>query len=186
MIPIYIYVGSTSQPLEKRFTDHISKAKNFIEYGCSENNRLFVRMNDVGLGNWEILPLVSRGCNIKTIREVERKWIKILDADLNTYSPVTDQKEYMATYRKNNKDTIKERQAAYYGNNKDAIKEQQAAYYENNRDLVRRCVSNSQRKSLENRKYFCDVCCLACRNNYYLKKHLGTYKHFEKRMWDID
>ena len=43
-----IYVGSTSKPLERRLAGHIQLAKNFIERGCSENNRLFVRMNEIG------------------------------------------------------------------------------------------------------------------------------------------
>ena len=116
-------------------------------------------------------------------------------------------KEYMATYRKNNKDMVKEYKAAYRENNKDAIKEYRAAYYEknkdaikeyraayreknkdpikeysaayceNNRDLVRQCVLNNQRKNIESKKYFCTVCDLACISNYAFKNHLGTLKH---------
>ena len=70
-----IYVGSTSLPLEKRFTLHRQRAKNFIEDGCSGNNRLYVRMNEIGLENWEVLPLLARMCGIKTIREVEKNWV---------------------------------------------------------------------------------------------------------------
>ena len=77
MIPIF------TLPLEKRFAHHKYNAKNFMRRGCNENNRLYVRMNEIGLGNWEILPLLSRMCGIKTIREVEKNWIRILKADLN-------------------------------------------------------------------------------------------------------
>ena len=131
-----IYVGSTSQSLEKRLSQHKDTAKNFMKRGCSENNRLFVRMNEIGLDNWEVSPLALRTCDIKTIREVERKWIRVLGADLNSYSPITDQKEYKSRYYENNKNAIKKQMAAYYEDNKYTILEYQAAYYENNRKII--------------------------------------------------
>ena len=45
-------------------------------------------MNETGLENWEAIPLLSRICDKKTICKVEKKWIKILSADLNTYTPL--------------------------------------------------------------------------------------------------
>ena len=169
-----IYVGSTSQPLEQRFYEHMYNAKNFMKRGFRENNRLYARMNDIGLGDWEVLPLLSRTCDIETICEVERKWIRILGADLNSNLPVREE------------ETRKEYEVAYYEKNKETLSQKQAAYRENNRDLVRQRALNSQMKNIENKKYYCDVCNIACRDNYALKKHLDSYKHFEKRMWDID
>ena len=62
-------------------------------------------MNEVGLNNWRISPLLSRVCDIKTIREEEKGWVRALKPGLNSYSPVTDKKEYMAAYYENNKGT---------------------------------------------------------------------------------
>ena len=153
-----IYVGSTSLPLERRFVLHRHTAKNFIEVGCSENNRLYARMNEIGLENWEVLPLLARTCSKKDIYEVEKNWIRVLRADLNTNSPITNQKEYQAEYRKNNKDAIrqyheknkdaiKENKAKYYENNKNAIKAYQAEYRENNKDVIKKYNATYREKN---------------------------------------
>ena len=109
-----LYIGSRSQPLKERLRCHWKDA---IRPG-NENNRLYVRMNAIGLDKWEILPLLSRMCDIKTIREVERKWVRILSADLNSYSPVTDQKEYKAAYYEKNRESILQYMITYYKDNK--------------------------------------------------------------------
>ena len=57
--------------------------------------------------------------------------------------------------------------------NKDTKKEYQAAYYEKNKDTIKAHRENNMRA----RRYYCDVCDLACRSNHDLKKHLGTLKH---------
>ena len=135
-----IYVGSTSKPLGKRFADHKYNARKFIDIGCSKNNRLYVRMNKIGVENWEILPLLARTCDIRTIREVERKWIRILCADLNSYLPIREEetvKEYKAEYYKNNRGTILQKQESYYKKNKGTIREYQASYYEKNKGTIR-------------------------------------------------
>ena len=88
-----IYIGSTSIPLKKRYMVHMYNAKNFIGRG----SRLYARMNEIGLDNWRISPLVSRMCDMKTICEEEKEWIGVLNAALNTISPVNEdvaQKEY--------------------------------------------------------------------------------------------
>ena len=81
-----IYVGSTSQPLWRRFADHRKDAK----WSINRNNKLYKRMYEVGLQNWEILPLLGRTCGKKEAFELEKKWIRVLGAGLNTYLPVTD------------------------------------------------------------------------------------------------
>ena len=169
-----IYIGSTSIPLKKRYMVHMYNAKNFIRRGYSGNNRLYARMNEIGLGNWRISPLVSRMCDMKTIREVEKNWIRILKTGLNTISPIREE------------ETLEEYMAAYYGKNKEKILQQRAVYRENNRDLVRQCVLNSQMKNIESKKYYCDVCGLACRDNYALEKHLDTLKHSYNYMNSVD
>ena len=78
-----IYVGSTSQPLKKRLVCHRSHAKI-----C--NSKLYTRMDEVGKYNWKIIPLLTYPCDKKTICEFEKEWIKVLDADLNTFSPLDE------------------------------------------------------------------------------------------------
>ena len=168
-----IYVGSTSLPLWKRSCCHKQRAKNFIEIGCSKNNRLYVRMNEIGLENWEILPLLARTCSKKEICEVEKNWVRILMADLNTYSPITNKKEYQAACYENNKDAIK----AYYEKNKDAIKEYKAKYRGNNKDAIKEYKAKYRKKNKEVKRYYCEICGVACKDNYNLKKQFDTLKH---------
>lgn len=159
-----MYVGSTSMPLNKRLCCHRCDA---IRVG-NENNRLYKRMCEVGLQNWEILPLLGRTCDIKTIYELERKWIDVVGADLNTNSPITTisekkehKKEYDVGYYENNKEVIKKRQADYRKNNKAAIRQQQADYREN----------------IGKKRFYCGICDIACRSSWTLKTHLDSLKH---------
>ena len=82
-----IYVSSTSNPLSHMMCNHRCVG---IRTGY-ENNRLYKRMREVGLKNWETFPLLSRTCDVKTIRELVRNWIGVLQADLNSRD---GQKEY--------------------------------------------------------------------------------------------
>ena len=97
-----IYVGSTSKPLNERLHGH---RYNVTRVDC-ENNKLYKRMRAVGLQNWEIIPLLSRTCDQKTIRQLERKWCGIMNADLNTRLPITtpdEKKQQRANYLGTNK-----------------------------------------------------------------------------------
>ena len=49
-----VYVGSTSKNLDKRLKYHISDAKKLNDKG--EDNKLYRRMREVGVNNWEIVP----------------------------------------------------------------------------------------------------------------------------------
>ena len=112
-----IYIGSTSQPLRKRLAVHRYRDRNFIKRGCSDNNKLYMRMGEVGVQNWKIISLLTFACDINTIREFEKCWVQVLNADLNTYSPIREEetiKECYTNYRKNNKEAIRE----YFRNNK--------------------------------------------------------------------
>ena len=73
-----IYIGSTSQRLERRLCRHRYRAKNFLEQGYSENNRLYKQMNDVGIKKWQVIPLLTFAWDQKTIYEFEKSWVKAL------------------------------------------------------------------------------------------------------------
>ena len=141
-----IYVGSTSQPLKQRLRIHKYDARR-VGY---ENDKLYKRMREVDLRSWEILPLFCRTCDIKTIRELERKWIGVIGADLNTYSPIMEE------------ETVQEYQANYYKPNKESILQQQSDYYKSN---------------IGNKVYHCDICDIPFGKKSHLNRHLNTLKH---------
>ena len=64
-------------------------------------------MRGVGVQHWKIIPLLTFSCDQKTIAEFEREWIKALNANLNTISPVNEdlaEREYKTAYFKKNKE----------------------------------------------------------------------------------
>ena len=191
-----LYVGSTSRSFEIRLRGHW----NDTQRPGNENNSLYKRMREAGLQNWEVLPLLSRVCDKKkTIYELEKKWTRILKAGLNTNSPITNRKEYYennkdaikqynAFYRENNKDAIKQQKATYREKNKAVIKQQQAAYYKNNKNTFlqrnaeyyknnKEAVWEYYRKNLETKRFYCEICDIACGSKKDLKHHLDTLKH---------
>ena len=88
-------------------------------------------MREVGLQNWEILPLLSRTCALKTIRQLEGKWIGVLRADLNTRLPIREEEtreEYHANYYEANREAIREYYAEWYKANKEKVLQRQTAY----------------------------------------------------------
>ena len=107
-----VYVGSTSKPLAQRLRIH----KNDCLRIGYEENKLYKRMREVRLENWimrQLLSLESTMCTRNDIRKFEKMWCEILNADLNTNSPITTAEEkrehdvaYSAAYRKENKEEI--------------------------------------------------------------------------------
>ena len=141
-----VYVGSTSLSLKRRLCNHRSDS---LRIG-NKNNKLYVKMREVGLDNWEMVSLLSITCDRKTILEFEKEQCNKLNSDLNSNSPVLNlenRKEYSANYRELNKETIKQQKAEYYKLNK------------------------------QNKKYYCDVCEKSFRSNGDLQRHFNTLKH---------
>ena len=47
-------------------------------------------MIEVGPENWKITPLFEKTCGKDEIRKFQKKWVEVLDADLNTYLPINE------------------------------------------------------------------------------------------------
>ena len=59
-----VYVGSTSQPLAQRLSNHKTDC---LRIGNVEN-KLYKRMREVGLENWVMRPLLTLECSRDAIR----------------------------------------------------------------------------------------------------------------------
>ena len=166
-----IYIGSTSRPLEERFREHKKRARKFKMFGYNEDNKLSTRMNDVGLMNWKMVPLLTFACDQKTIFEFEKKWIDLMGSGLNVRSPITDRKEYDAGYYLRNKKAIQQRHASYREVNRRNILEQQPGYREFN---------------VQNKVHHCYVCDKSFGYKKDLDKHYKTLKHSNEYMNSVD
>ena len=89
-------------------------------------------------------------------------------------------------YYKNNKMFIKHRKADYCKENKDAIKQRHADYYKKNKDTYLQWQVKYREKLKKEKRYYCDVCDLACGSKIDLKKHLSTLKHFYTWLKSVD
>ena len=92
-----VYVGSTSQTLAKRLRNH----KFDSERIGNEDNKLYKRMQTVGLENWVMRPLFTLECTRDEIRVFERMWCNILRSDINSSLPIrTMALAYGVSYRR--------------------------------------------------------------------------------------
>ena len=156
-----LYVGSTSKPLRVWLWYHRGSSK--TKRDC--NNRLYTKMREVGLDNWEMVPLLSFTCDRKTILKFEKEWCYALNADLNTLPPFlgfNSKKEYDANYRRVNKETIKQKKSEYYKVNKERISQRRTNYNETQK---------------QNKLHYCEVCEKSFLSNRDLKRHFDSLKH---------
>ena len=103
-----IYVGSTIQQLNIRFSKHKSEAKR------SPERKLYKHFAKYGIHHFEIKLIKNYPCNNRTALEIEEERYKImLNAQLNTYRAhqTTEQlKAYEKTYREKNRAKIRLKQ----------------------------------------------------------------------------
>ena len=160
-------------------------------------------MNEVGLNNCRISPLLSRVCDIKTIREEEKGWVRALNPGLNSYLPARDEEtieEYRTAYRESHKDAKKEYakyceshkdakkgyNAKYYESHKDARKKYDAKYRESHKDAKKEYNAKYYGNNKGARRFYCGVCGVAFGGSCDLKRHLKTLKHSNAYMNSVD
>ena len=81
-----VYVGSTSRPLSKRLSEHIHRCQQKFY----RESKLHVRTQQVGVKEWKITPLFEKTCEKGEIQKFEKRWIEVLDSNLNTNTPILD------------------------------------------------------------------------------------------------
>jgi len=123
-----IYIGSTVQPLYKRFHHH----KNHKD--CS-SKILFEKYNDVRIELLESCPCDNKEQLTKKEGEYIRnnKCVNKAIAGRTKKEWCDDNKDKIKEYYENNKEYVKE----YYENNKEKINEYHKEYHENNKDKIK-------------------------------------------------
>ena len=122
------YVGSTVQPLEKRFEFHRFMYKKFLE-GHSYYVSAFDLFEKYGVKNCKIELVERFNCdNKEDLKAREGHDQRECDCVNKRIEGRTDQQYYQ-----DNKETIKQ----YYIDNKDMVAERRRIYYENNKEKFR-------------------------------------------------
>jgi hypothetical protein len=182
-----IYVGSTTQPLAKRWGGH-KKRGNDVKY---QNMMLYKTINNNWLP-WYIELYEEYPCENKEqlcrregqiIREIGTLNSEIAGRTAKEWREENPDKirEQYKIYRENNFEKIKLTKKEYYENNADKIKEQTKLYRENNKDKITeyektRIRDDDHYKKLKE-KITCECGCILRKNG--LPRHLKSKKHIE-------
>jgi hypothetical protein len=151
-----IYVGSTIQPLYKRFYHH----KKDSEKEKCMNIKLYIEVN----GNWDdwyIELYENYPCNNNNeLHKREGEIIRQIGT-LNRYISGRDNKQYnidnadkIKQYYIENADKIKEKTKQYYIENADKIKEKTKQYYIDNADKIKQYYIENTDKIKERKKQY--------------------------------
>ena len=128
-----VYIGSTTQPLSKRFNDHKKNLKDNSKYNrCS----VYKKMVELGKENFYIELIEDYPCETKEELLIrEGQLIRELGT-LNQQIMGRTLHEQQLEYRQNNKEKLKQKQRNYYLNNKEEVDEKCRVYREENKDKI--------------------------------------------------
>ena len=122
-----IYVGSTVQPLFKRWHQHKSNINN-----TNDNMLLYKKMRETNIEDWYIELYEEFSCeNKEQLNKREGQIIREIGT-LNKRIEGRTPKEY----RDSNKELISEKKKIYNKNNKEIISEKKKEYREKNKDKL--------------------------------------------------
>jgi hypothetical protein len=164
-----MYIGSTCQPLSKRFTNH-KKDYKLWKNGKRGKFTSFDLFDEFGIENCKIELIENYECNCKDeLLKKEGEHIKNNDC-VNKFIPCRTPKEYREAnkdklkeynkeYQQANKDKILEYQKEYYVDNKDKIKEYNNEYKQANKEKIKEYnkeyqQANKEKKAEYNKKYY--------------------------------
>ena len=127
-LPEY-YVGNTKD-LNERWKNHKkdSKTLSFKVYKYIRNNG--------GINNFKMEVVDEICCDLENAKKLERYYIELLGASLNSDVPGRTDEEYKKEYYQNNKQKINKYNKKYYQENKQEMCEQHKEYRQNNRQEI--------------------------------------------------
>ena len=130
-----VYIGSTTQPLTKRWYGHKQKMK------CGTIYKIYQHMSNLGVDKFSISLVENYPCTNKS--ELLRREGELIreQGTLNSQISGRTIKEYVY----DNKEKIEEYKKQWTEDNKKYYKD----YYENNKEIIR---------NFQNRKVECDLC----------------------------
>ena len=164
-----IYVGSTTQPLYKRWYEH---KQLYNKEGKQYNKLLYSKMRELGIDKFYIELYENIKCeNIEELHKKEGEIIRII-ATLNKkfegLNVKENMKEYKKKYKQENQEKIKETKKEYYEKNKEKILETKKEYYDKNKEKI-----------LETKKEKINCVCGSSFCKGKLSRHEKTMKHIK-------
>jgi hypothetical protein len=147
-----IYVGSTVQPLYKRWNQHkrTFKNENHKEY----NKLLYIKMRELGIENFYIELYKNINCkNIEELLKHEGEIIREIGI-LNKNIAGRTHEESQHYYNDKNKEQIKQQKKQYYENNKDKINEQRKQYNAHNKEQIKQQKKQYRNENQEQIKQY--------------------------------
>ena len=183
-----IYVGSTVQPLYKRFGAHKSSSKD----PKRQHYLLYEKFNETDINDWYIELYEDCPCERK--EELNKREGQVIRdvSTLNKRIEGRTVKEYLKEYNEINKNKLKGKKNEYYKENKTKIQEYHKELYKNNKDDINakhkeyrddnkdkikekhRDYREGNKEKLQE-KITCDCGCIV--NKFKLARHHKTQKH---------
>ena len=191
-----IYIGSTTNPLSKRFYQHKSKYNKWVN-GSKDYTSSFelFKYNDVYYELIECFPCNSKDELHKREGEITRETENCVNKFIagRTVREWRDDnkeviKEKSKEYYENNKEKVKENRKEYYENNQEVIKEKMKERYEQNKEKLKEYYEQNKEKLKEKikkyreankNKYICEKCNYNTYNKSELEKHFQSQKHIK-------
>ena len=121
-----IYIGSTTQKLSKRMTNHNTQAKN------GKTHLLYKKMREIGGDKFYIELVENYPCeNLEQLNKREGEYLREM-ATLNEKIAGRTKKEYKTDY----KESISEKGKIHYQDNRKDILQKQRKHYKENQERI--------------------------------------------------
>ena len=121
-----IYIGSSCQPLCKRYQKHKDNSK-----GYKKDRKLYSKMNEIGIDKFYIELYEEYPCdNVEQLRRREGEIIRELKPVLNKQIAGRT----LAEWQEDNKELLKKWKKQYYEENKERLNEYHKEWYEENKE----------------------------------------------------
>ena len=151
-----MYIGSTCQPLYKRFNDHKRKYKQW-KSGKTTKITSYDLFDEFGVDNCKIELIEECLCeNRDQLHKKEGEHIKN-NVCVNKFIAGRTRQESIKEYNESHKDKIKERQKKYDEINKEHIKERRKNYRESNKDKIKEYRESNKNIIKEQRKKYYEL-----------------------------
>ena len=139
-----VYVGSTTQKLSKRMTNHRTQAKN------GKNHLLYQQMREIGDDKFYIELVENYPCeSLEQLNKREGEWIREI-ATLNEKVAGRTKQEYADEHREVRNQKSKE----YYQENKEKILQRQREHYKDNQERINERHKKYNEEHKEERKTY--------------------------------